>query len=176
MDAVVESPLDAPDQARAARCNEGIADVDRRCTLDDTAELVVRVKAEAGRFGRQLGVYTVGVVTCRATAKEAEEYYRHCVFDNADWAAVDKIMAMRGVTREKLGDAEFERVRRHTANGLSGLPLIGDPDSIAADLAKLSGAGLSGIGISMVNYADELPFFCDEVLPRLERLGVRASR
>ena len=33
-----------------------------------------------------------------------------------------------------------------------------------------------GVGLSLVNYADELPFFCDEVLPRLERLGVRQKR
>ena len=29
------------------------------------------------------------------------------------------------------------------------------------------------MGISLVNYLDELPFFCDEVLPRLERMGLR---
>ena len=52
--------------------------------------------------GRQIDVYTVGVVTCRKTQREAEDYYRHSVIDNADWAAVDRIMAMRGVTRENI--------------------------------------------------------------------------
>jgi len=148
----------------------------KKDTLDDTAEHVTRVKGQARQFGRELGVYTVGVVSCRKTAKEAEDYYRYCVFENADWAAVDKILAMRGMTRDSLGAEEFERARRHTAHGLSGLPLIGDPDSVAAGLAKLSAAGLSGIGLSMVNYADELPYFCDEVLPRLERLELRRPR
>ena len=39
---------------------------------------VVAAKA-AGRtqHGRELDVYTVGVVTCRPTQEEAEEYYRH---------------------------------------------------------------------------------------------------
>jgi dimethylsulfone monooxygenase len=37
----------------------------------------------------------------------------------------------------------------------------------------LSRGGLTGIGVSFVNYADELPYFCAEVLPRLERLGLR---
>jgi dimethylsulfone monooxygenase len=32
------------------------------------------------------------------------------------------------------------------------------------------------MGISLVNYVDELPFFCDEVLPRLERLGLRTPQ
>ena len=39
-----------------------------------------------------------------------------------------------------------------------------------------SQAGLRGIGFSFVNYLKELPYFCDEVLPRLERMGIRAKR
>jgi hypothetical protein len=31
------------------------------------------------------------------------------------------------------------------------------------------------VAISLVNYADELPYFRDEVLPRLERMGLRAK-
>jgi hypothetical protein len=32
-----------------------------------------------------------------------------------------------------------------------------------------------GIALSFVNYLDELPYFCAEVLPRLARLGLRAQ-
>jgi hypothetical protein len=51
-----------------------------------------------------------------------------------------------------------------------------DPDHVAKTMAELSQAGLTGMGISLINYLDELPFFCDEVLPRLERMGVRERR
>ena len=34
---------------------------------------------------------------------------------------------------------------------------------------------MRGIAFSMINYLNELPLFRDEVLPRLERLGVRAA-
>jgi alkanesulfonate monooxygenase SsuD/methylene tetrahydromethanopterin reductase-like flavin-dependent oxidoreductase (luciferase family) len=61
------------------------------------------------------------------------------------------------------------------AHGNSGVPIVGDPDHIAAQLIELSGAGLTGIAVSLVNYADELPYFRDEVLPRLERAGLRLS-
>jgi dimethylsulfone monooxygenase len=40
-------------------------------------------------------------------------------------------------------------------------------------LAKLSAAGFTGCGMSLVNYADELPYLQAELLPRLERLGLR---
>jgi alkanesulfonate monooxygenase SsuD/methylene tetrahydromethanopterin reductase-like flavin-dependent oxidoreductase (luciferase family) len=44
---------------------------------------------------------------------------------------------------------------------------------VTAQLARLADAGLTGIAVSFVNYLDELPYFCAEVLPRLARLGLR---
>ena len=56
---------------------------------------------------------------------------------------------------------------------MGGFPLIGTPDSIAERLAHVSAAGFDGMALSFVNYIDEFPYFCAEVLPRLERLGLR---
>ena len=56
---------------------------------------------------------------------------------------------------------------------MGGLPLVGDPDTIANQMADLAAAGLRGIAVSFVNYLDELPFFCAEVVPRLARMGLR---
>ena len=108
--------------------------------------------------------------------KEAEDYYQHVILENADFSAIDRILAMKDITPETKGKEEFERQRRFYANGMGGLPLVGDPDHVAKTMAELSHAGLTGMGISLVNYLDELPFFCDEVLPRLERMGLREKR
>jgi alkanesulfonate monooxygenase SsuD/methylene tetrahydromethanopterin reductase-like flavin-dependent oxidoreductase (luciferase family) len=159
-------------QAFAIRNCDALFSMTPRGKLDELAAHVQRVKAQAGEQGREIDVYTVGVVTCRPTRREAEDYYRHCVIDNADWAAVDRIMAMRGVTRETNPD-DFEARRLHQANGLGGVPLVGDPDAVAEGLSALAAAGARGVGISFVNYSDELPFFCAEVLPRLQRMGLR---
>ena len=132
------------------------------------------VKALARGNGREIDVYTVAVVTCRPTQREAEQYYRHWAIDNADWAAVDRIMAMRGVTRQTHPD-DFEERRYHQANGMGGIPVVGDPDLVAGELAQLAAAGAKGIAISVVNYLDELPYLCSEVLPRLARMGLRMS-
>ena len=134
---------------------------------------VAEVKHEAGQQGREIDVFTVGAVTCRPTNAEAADYYRHCVIDNADWSAVDAILAKRKVTEAAIGAEEFARQRAHQANGMGGLPLVGDPDAVCEKLAALSRAGLAGVGISFVNYLEEMPYFCAEVLPRLERLGLR---
>ena len=108
--------------------------------------------------------------------KEAEDYHRHCVIDSADWEAVDNILAMRGNHPGDMPEAEFDGLRRQIAHGLGGIPIVGDPDRVAAEMARFAEAGLRGIGISFVNYLAELPFFRDEVLPRLERLGLRQAR
>jgi FMNH2-dependent dimethyl sulfone monooxygenase len=58
---------------------------------------------------------------------------------------------------------------------MGGLPLIGDPDTVVQQMARLTAAELTGIAVSFVNYIDELPYFCAEVLPRLARLGLRET-
>jgi alkanesulfonate monooxygenase SsuD/methylene tetrahydromethanopterin reductase-like flavin-dependent oxidoreductase (luciferase family) len=144
-----------------------------RRRADETAQHVRDVKAEAARYGREIDVYTVGVVTCRPTRTEAEEYYRHCTFDNADWSAVDLILARKNISRETVGVEMFHEHRLGYASGMGGVPIVGDPDGVAADLAALGRSGLRGVGVSFVNYLDELPYFCAEVLPRLARMGLR---
>ena len=113
---------------------------------------------------------------CRRTQKEADEYYHHCTIDNADWSAVDSILGKKNISPATVGEEEFTRQRHFYAHGLGGLLMVGDPDRVANEIAALSSVGLQGLGVSMVNYLDELPLFRDEVLPRLERLGVREKR
>ena len=147
-----------------------------RTSMEDNAARVKAAKDEARAHGRELDVYGVGVVTCRRTQKEAEEYYRYALMENGDWSAVDGILAKKNISVATVGEDEFRRQRQGYINGMGGLIMVGDPDQIAQTLADLSRAGLRGIGFSFVNYLQELPFFCDEVLPRLERVGVRAKR
>jgi alkanesulfonate monooxygenase SsuD/methylene tetrahydromethanopterin reductase-like flavin-dependent oxidoreductase (luciferase family) len=116
------------------------------------------------------------VVTCRRTQKEAEEYYHHAIIDNADFAAIDGILAKKNITVASHGLEEVQRQRKHYANGMGGLLIVGDADRVANTLAELSSAGLTGMAISFINYLDELDFFCDEVLGRLERIGLREGR
>jgi alkanesulfonate monooxygenase SsuD/methylene tetrahydromethanopterin reductase-like flavin-dependent oxidoreductase (luciferase family) len=156
-------------------CDALFSTISRGISFKETVQHVDNVRARARQFGREIDVYTVGVVTCRATAREAADYYRHCIVEHADWAAVDNILAMKNITPQTHAPEEFRRIRDHQANGMGGLPLVGDPDTVAVGLAKLAAFGLTGIAVSFVNYLDELPYFCAEVLPRLARAGLRAK-
>jgi alkanesulfonate monooxygenase SsuD/methylene tetrahydromethanopterin reductase-like flavin-dependent oxidoreductase (luciferase family) len=86
------------------------------------------------------------------------------------------MLVKRKITPDSVGAEEFAARRKHLANGMGGLPIIGDPDQVAEQIANLSKGGMRGVGLSFINYNAELPFFCDEVLPRLERMGLRAPR
>ena len=163
-------------QAFAIRnCDALFSNVSRGISFEETVRHVENVKALARQSGREIDVYTVGVVTCRATAREAEDYHRHCIVENADWDAVDNILAMKNITPQTCSPEEFRRIRDHQANGMGGLPLVGDPDNVAQVLTQLAAAGLTGVAVSFVNYLDELPYFCAEVLPRLSRAGLRGE-
>jgi FMNH2-dependent dimethyl sulfone monooxygenase len=140
---------------------------------DNWKQVVRQIKGDAQRQGREIAVYTVGVVTCMTTKGEAEDYHRQCIIEQADWKAVDNILGLRGVKSEDYSSEDFQNLRIHQANGLGGLPLVGDPDFIAGRLEELSAVGVDGIAISFVNYLEELPYFAAEVLPRLVRLGLR---
>jgi dimethylsulfone monooxygenase len=144
-----------------------------RTSLEESAQRVRRAKDAAREVDREIGCYTVGVVTCRPTKKEAEEYFHHCIVEQADWAAVDGILALRKISPETVPMQEYLTHRSQYAQGNGGLPIVGDPDHVAAQIAELSNAGLTGIAISMVNYLDELPYFHSEVIGRLERMGLR---
>ena len=147
-----------------------------RANLGATADRVKEIQLEARGIGREIEVYTIGQVICRPTQKEAEDYHRHANVEMADWGAVEGMLALRNITRANTSADEFESKRRFfAANSIGGYPFVGTPDKVADELATISRAGVRGIAISFVNYVDELPYFRDEVLPRLVQAGVRAA-
>ena len=162
-------------RAFAVRNCDALFVATKRATIDECRSIVQKAKDLARERGRDIGVYTIGVVVCRPTRNEAQDYYRYCMLDNADWSAVDNIMGLQRVKREDYSAEDYDKLRNDFANGLGGLPIVGSPDDVARDLAILSEAGFTGIALSLVNYIDELPYFCDEVLPRLQKVGVRAK-
>jgi alkanesulfonate monooxygenase SsuD/methylene tetrahydromethanopterin reductase-like flavin-dependent oxidoreductase (luciferase family) len=142
-------------------------------SLEKTSQIVQQAKLDARSFGRNLEVFSVGVVTCRPSRREAEDYRQYAVVEQADWSAVDRILATKNVTADKMPAREFQEMRLRQANGVGGVPLVGNPDEVAQQFSDLAATGLRGLAVSFVNFTSELPYFCDEVLPRLQRKGLR---
>ena len=135
------------------------------------AEIVRDVRARAAAIGREIGVYTNVQLICRPTQKEAIDYFRYALDENADWPAIDnEIQGRTGIEPDLSSPAYLDRRRR----AIRQFPVVGDPDHVAEWLVKLNEIGFDGIGLTMINYLDELPYVCDEVLPRLEAAGLRS--
>jgi alkanesulfonate monooxygenase SsuD/methylene tetrahydromethanopterin reductase-like flavin-dependent oxidoreductase (luciferase family) len=153
-----------------------VATAGSRTSLAANAEKVKDIKAQARRLGREIEVFTVGQVICRPTQKEAEDYYHHAIIENADWGAIDGMLANKSITPQTIPPQEYYAKRRYFAShAIGGYPFVGTPDKVAEELAIISQAGVRGIGVSFVNYLNELPYFCEAVLPRLQRAGVRVA-
>ena len=130
------------------------------------------ITARADRFGRKVGVFTVGHVVCRPTQAEAEDYYDRYSRQNIDDGAVDYHAKQKAAFASGHDEEAFRIYRQRFAAGTGSYPLVGTPDRIVGELAKIQAAGFSGIALSFVNYRNELPYFCSTVVPavRKERL------
>ncbi len=147
-----------------------------RASLDGLAHRVRDVKAEALSYGKEIDVYTIGQVICRPTQKEAEDYHHYANVENADWGAIERMLQLRGITPQNTAADDYAAKRKFFAShSIGGYPFVGTPDKITEELAAVSRGGVRGIALSFVNYLDELPYFRDEVLPRLARMGLRES-
>jgi alkanesulfonate monooxygenase SsuD/methylene tetrahydromethanopterin reductase-like flavin-dependent oxidoreductase (luciferase family) len=127
---------------------------------------------KSGRTG--LGVFASGHLLCRATPKETKEYYHYLVHEKGDWEAAEAAIRKRiaGDTRSMPHDVIRGMMERFISGG-GTFPVIGSYDEVAAKFKFLSDCGLDGMAIATVNYAQEMPIIQNEVLPRLERLGLR---
>ena len=144
--------------------------------IDLMARKVSAIKSDAQGYGRTIDVFTQGQVICRPTQKEAEDYYHWANIANAEWPAIDRRMEMHNITPQNTSPEDYAAKRRMMAlTGVGGRPYVGTPDKVAGDLARLAGAGLRGVALSMVNYIKDGPYFCAEVLPRLARMGLREA-
>jgi len=154
-----------------------VATAGSRTSLAGSTAKVTEVKTAAQNLGRDIEVFTVGQVICRPTQQEADDYYQHVNIENADWGAIDGMLANKSITPQTMLPEEYDAKRRYfAANAVGGYPFVGTPDRIAEELAIISQAGVRGIALSFVNYLAEVPYFCDEVLPRLQRAGVRVKQ
>ena len=143
----------------------------------DGAEIVTSMQALArSDFAREIGVFTMGHIVVRETEREARDFYKWYADENADWDAVDNIMYLMGAHAQSFTPEMLQSYRSRFAAGHGSIPMVGTPDKVASLIAEIHNAGFSGMTLGFFNYADELPYFGETVLPRLEEMGIRPPR
>jgi dimethylsulfone monooxygenase len=122
--------------------------------------------------GERVPVYGSSHLVCRPTRKEAEEYYHYLAHELGDWTGIDDALArwLRGRTAPI---SDVERLKERIITGVGTFLALGSYDDVAETYRQLHEAGLDGIAVGMIDYADTFDRLRDEVLPRLERMGLR---
>jgi alkanesulfonate monooxygenase SsuD/methylene tetrahydromethanopterin reductase-like flavin-dependent oxidoreductase (luciferase family) len=189
-------PLARPPIMSAAQSGDGqafaarIADIlfTSLQDIDVTSRTVSHLRAMAAPYGRKPDVYVQTQFVCKPTRREAEDYVHYYAVEMADPDAIDYFARQRSITMSKSTKSGGTEADRELAATLSGsrkrrfpgmfagmYPVIGTPDDVVAELQKIAAAGVSGSTLVFLNYLQELPYFIQEVLPRMERAGLRRT-
>ncbi|MFO1148723.1 MAG: LLM class flavin-dependent oxidoreductase [Alsobacter sp.] len=143
--------------------------------IEDGRRHVEDIRTRALAVGRDVGIYTVAHVVCRETQAEAEDYYTRYAVTEADHAAVDAHMAGKKEFSRSHDAHAYDLYRQRFAGGAGSYPLVGTPERIVEEMGRIAAQGYAGAALSFVNYTQELPFFCEHVLPLMQQAGLRVA-
>ncbi len=144
--------------------------------LSRSAPEITQLKELAAAKGRSVDVLTFSHVVCRPREQDAKDYWKHFADTNADWGAVDNLIALQFANAQSFPHDLLALIRDRMAAGHGGFPLVGTPEQVADGISQLAAAGFKGTTLSFVDYTKEFPYFRDEVLPLLEKRGLRGKR
>lgn len=132
----------------------------------------IRTARAAATDGAAVPVYGSSHLVCRPTRKEADDYYHYLVHELGDWTGMDDILA-RWLRDRTLPVKDVERLKERLITGVGTFLAQGSYDDVAETYRRLHEAGLNGLAVGMIDYADQFERLRDEILPRLERMGLR---
>ncbi|OZM80828.1 LLM class flavin-dependent oxidoreductase [Pseudonocardia sp. MH-G8] len=168
--------MNAAFSARGHQLAARYADLSFVSALDAAAAgaKVREIREVAAGFGREQSVWIAASVVCAETDREARALVER-------WSEIDlDDVAVRNAIEWTMGGArmpqeQHRQLTKAVASTMAGYPLVGTPARIAEQLAELHAAGIDGVALTWMNYEAGIPRFIDEVLPILEREGVRRS-
>lgn len=127
----------------------------------------------AEEFGRKVQVWTYCPVVQRATQAEAEDYLNYYAVEMEDGPSLDAWSAGLGTQTQIIEPGKVAEYRKRFAAGAGGTMLVGTAETIADRLEALADAGLDGVLCTWVDFVDGIRRYAAEVLPLLERRGLR---
>ena len=144
---------------------------------EDAVDRIKETKRLARELGREIQVWIPVSIVCRPSQKDVDESLQRCV-DFADWEALENLSRLlAGPANPRVSSPEALRKKIEGNRKVLGYgenyAIYGDPDHVASQLSRFHQSGFDGVAIDFINYLDELPFFVQEVIPRLEHMGIR---
>ena len=138
--------------------------------IEALPEHVAKIRAPYEGTGRSPKVIIFPMIVCKPTREEAFAY-RDAIAAQADLESIRAYTA-----RHSGGDAQGWKEHVPADRVLGGhIQIVGDPNDVADALQRLHEAGFDGVQIGFYDYAPELEFFAQHVLPLLEARGLRQA-
>jgi FMNH2-dependent dimethyl sulfone monooxygenase len=126
------------------------------------------IKAAGAERGRELRTIINPMIVCRETDREAQQYHE-AILDAADHGAVEGF-----VSHQRSGDAVAWKAHGDKHRALGGnIQIIGSPEHVVDKLVGLKRAGCDGIQVAFFDFAPDLEFFGEAVLPLMHQAGLR---
>lgn len=126
------------------------------------------IRKAARAAGRQLRTIINPMIICRPTEREAVRY-RDAIVEMADIGATEGFSAAR-----RSGDAVAWRDQRRLYQPIGGnLHLVGSPEQVVDGMIKLKAAGCDGVQLTFYDFAPDLAYFGEAVLPLMVQSGLR---
>jgi dimethylsulfone monooxygenase len=139
---------------------------------EEMPEYIKRIKDLArDKYDREIQVWTYCLIICRETEEEARAAHRE-IIDKGDWPGAEIIMGVLGLESESFG-TQIKQFQERFIAGWGGPNLIGTPAQVAEQFQEFSDAGIDGAIFGFLDYAKEIKEFGDEVMPELEKAGLR---
>ena len=133
------------------------------------------LRAKAKEIGNpEVGVVSLSLVICRETEAEARAYHQS-LRDHSDLEAAANFAACSGMDLSTLTEAERDKVLRDLAMNPGNATLIGTPTQVADQIEEMHVCGVSALFVGFHDYLQEFPFFHQNVMPLLEKRGLRSA-
>lgn len=159
----------------AKHCDIGYVVLTDHRNLEITRDLIKQQRQLAADHGREIQVWTHSYVVQRETQKEAEDYLSYFAIEHGNEEAAETGATYLGLNSEIMPPEAWQTFKLHLKAGYGGFGMVGTAEHIAERLNALSEIGIDGVALHWVDYMDGLSRFNAEVLPMLERDGLRSS-
>lgn len=127
-----------------------------------------RIKAMAAAEGREIRTVINPCVICRDTEREVREVC-DAIIAAEDAPAVDSLVGAM-----ERGDQASWRGHRRNQRIIGGnVHVFGTPEQVAEQFAKLQAGGCDGMQINFFDFAPDLEYFGERVMPLLKQAGLR---
>ena len=127
---------------------------------------------DAAPPGQLRNIFASCHLMVRRTRKEAEDYHHYIVYEQGDWESAEYAFNLRGSRINSWLKEDEKKLKARLISG-AGVPIVGSYDDAVETMQRLNSVGLDGFAMGMINYVNDFPHIRDELLPRMERAGLR---